>query len=92
MDSEFRGLPSVDRLISETRISELRDDYPHDLLVDLIREHLKHQRLSIAHGNPCPTADEIADDVCAHVESLVSPGLRHVINATDEDLSVGRRP
>jgi L-seryl-tRNA(Ser) seleniumtransferase len=94
MDSEFRGLPSVDRLISETRISELRDDYPHDLLVDLIREHLKNQRLSIAHGNPCPTADEIADDVCAHVESLMTQSLRHVINATGVIIhtNLGRAP
>ncbi|MEE8373864.1 MAG: L-seryl-tRNA(Sec) selenium transferase [Dehalococcoidia bacterium] len=94
MESEFRGLPSVDKLISDTKISQLRETYPHDLLVNLIREHLEHQRLSIAQGNPCPTVDEIAASICARAEALTLPGLRPVINATGVIIhtNLGRAP
>ena len=55
MENRFRSLPSVDRLMSEDMIKQLRDEYPHDLLVDLIRQHLEQDRVSIALGNPCPS-------------------------------------
>ncbi|MFC2072742.1 hypothetical protein ACFLUU_08625 [Chloroflexota bacterium] len=34
MDSKFRRLPSVDRVISEERIKRLKETYPHELLVE----------------------------------------------------------
>lgn len=59
MESEFRHLPSVDKLISEEHIRRLQETCPHALLVELIRQHLEQVRLSITAGNPCPSADEI---------------------------------
>jgi len=82
MDSEFRHLPSVDKLISEERIRRLEESYSHALLVELIRRHLQQVRLSIAAGNPCPSIDEIVESICAEVYALGSPSLRPVINAT----------
>ncbi len=94
MDSEFRRLPSVDRVISEERIKGLQEIYPHALLVDLIRQHLQHERLSITAGNPCPSIDEIVESICVQVRALENPSLRPVINATGVILhtNLGRAP
>jgi L-seryl-tRNA(Ser) seleniumtransferase len=82
MESEFRHLPSVDKLISEEAIRQLEESYPHTLLVDLARRHLERVRLSITAGNPCPSTNEIVESICAQVYALGNPSLRPVINAT----------
>ena len=41
-NSEFRHLPSVDRLISEERVKQLEQTYPRELLVNLARQHKLH--------------------------------------------------
>ncbi len=94
MDSEFRHLPSVDRVLSDERLKQLEETYPHILLVNLVRQHLEHDRLSIATGNPCPSIDEIVESVSAQVYALENPGLCPVINATGVLLhtNLGRAP
>ena len=94
MDSEFRRLPSVDKLISEERLRWLQEKCPHVLLVNLIRQHLQKERLSIAAGHPCPSIDEIVESICAQVHALESPSLRPVMNATGVILhtNLGRAP
>jgi L-seryl-tRNA(Ser) seleniumtransferase len=94
MENRFRCLPSVDRLMSEDMIKQLRDEYPHDLLVDLIRQHLEQDRVSIALGNPCPSINEIVESVCARAQALASPNPRLVINASGVILhtNLGRAP
>lgn len=94
MESEFRRLPSVDRLISDERISQLQEVYPHGLLVDLARQRLEQDRLSIASGNPCPSIDEIVESVCSRVRALAQPSLQPVINASGVILhtNLGRSP
>jgi len=94
MSSEFRRLPSVDRLLSEGRIKQLEVKYRHELLVGLIRQHLEQERLAIAAGSPCPSVDEIVDSICLQLRKLESPTLRPVINATGVILhtNLGRAP
>ncbi len=94
MEKRFRSLPSEDRLMSEDMIKQLRDEYPHDLLVDLIRQHLEQDRVSIALGNPCPSISEIVESVCARAQALASPSPRPVINASGVILhtNLGRAP
>jgi len=94
MDSEFRRLPSVDRLISEERIRRLEELYPRASLVELIRQYLEHARLAIAAGNPCPSVDEIVESICAQVYALENPSLRPIINASGVILhtNLGRAP
>jgi len=94
MDSEFRYLPSVDKLLSEERISRLKENLPHTLLVELIRHHLQQERLSIATGNPSSSIDEIVASICTQTQALSTPSLRPVINATGVILhtSLGRAP
>ncbi|MBI3931612.1 MAG: L-seryl-tRNA(Sec) selenium transferase [Chloroflexi bacterium] len=94
MNSQFRHLPSVDRLISERRIKQLERVYPHQLLVNLIRQRLERERRAIAAGNPCPAIDEIVASISAQLRELESPSLRPVINATGVILhtNLGRAP
>ncbi len=90
----FRYLPSVDRVLSDERIRQLEKTYPHVLLVNLVRQRLERDRLSIAVGNPCPPIDEIVEYICAQVHALENPSLRFVINATGVILhtNLGRAP
>lgn len=94
MEKEYQRLPSVDRVISDRRIKRLRDIYPHDLIVDLVRQKLEQDRLAITKGKPCPSVDEIADSICVRVQALVEPSLRPVINASGVILhtNLGRAP
>ena len=94
MDNEYRFLPSVDKLISEERIKQLQENYPHTLLVELVRQHLQQERLSIAAGNPCPSTDELVESICSQVSTLTNLSLRPVINATGVILhtNLGRAP
>ncbi|MFC2025187.1 L-seryl-tRNA(Sec) selenium transferase [Chloroflexota bacterium] len=94
MNSEFRCLPSVDRLISEERIKQFEEIYPHELVVDLVRQRLERERLTIANGKPCLSIDEIVESVCAQLLELGSLSLRPVINATGVILhtNLGRAP
>ena len=94
MNSEFRRLPSVDRLISEERIRRLQEVYPHNLLVELIRQDLEQTRLSVSAGNPAPPVDEIVESICTRVYALEHPSLRPIINASGVILhtNLGRAP
>jgi L-seryl-tRNA(Ser) seleniumtransferase len=94
MEMDFRNLPSVDRVLAEERIKQLGKDYPHDLLVNLIRQCLERERLSIAAGNPCASLDEIVTSVCSQLLVLENPSLRRVVNASGVILhtNLGRAP
>jgi L-seryl-tRNA(Ser) seleniumtransferase len=94
MDSEFRHLPSVDQVLSDERIKQLEETYPYSLLVNLVRQQLERERLSIAAGNPCPSFDEIVEAVCDQVCTLENPSLRPLINASGVILhtNLGRAP
>ncbi|MBI2979657.1 MAG: L-seryl-tRNA(Sec) selenium transferase [Chloroflexi bacterium] len=94
MNSEFRRLPGVDKILSEERIKQLEDTYPHELLVSVIRQHLEHERLAIVAGNPCPPLDKIVDSIFAEIGKLENFSLRRVINATGVLLhtNLGRAP
>ncbi|MFC1918632.1 L-seryl-tRNA(Sec) selenium transferase [Chloroflexota bacterium] len=94
MNSQFRYLPGVDRLLSEERIKKLEETYPHQLLVDLVRWCLERERMAIAAGNPCPSLNEIVESISARMCELESPSLRPVINATGVILhtNLGRAP
>ena len=38
METKFRQLPGVDKVLSDERIKLLEKDYPRDLVVDLVRQ------------------------------------------------------
>ncbi len=94
MDSEFRHLPSVDRLISEERIKQLAEIYPHELLVSLARKWLERERLAIAAGNRCCSIDEMVESISAQLSRLENPSLYPIVNATGVVIhtNLGRAP
>ncbi len=94
MESRFRDLPSVDRLLSEAEIVRLEGLYPHELLVGLIRGYLQEARGKIAAGSVSPPIAEMVGDITGRVNALVNPSLRPVINATGVILhtNLGRAP
>ena len=94
MDTELRRLPSVDKVISEERIKQLRELYPHDLIVNLIRQRLEEGRLAITRGSSCPSLDVIVDSICSRLQTLAQSSLRPVINASGVILhtNLGRAP
>lgn len=93
MDTVFRKLPSVDKVLSDERISRL-EGYPHELLVSVIRRRLEQERESIASGQPCAPLGDIVASVIRALEALERPGLRRVINASGVILhtNLGRAP
>lgn len=94
MENKFRSLPSVDKLLSDSRIKQLGDIYPHDLLVDLIRQRLDQERTSIARGAPSTAIEEIVESIYARANVLASPRPRYLLNATGVILhtNLGRAP
>lgn len=94
MTSEFRRLPSVDRLLADERVQALAREYPHDLLVDLARKQLEQERSAIASGKTASALDEIVESVLAEISQLGQVSLRPVINATGVMLhtNLGRAP
>src|SRR4030042_6830074 len=94
MENKFRSLPSVDKLLSDSRIKQLADSYPPDLLVDIIRQHLEHARRLISQDKPFPSSDGIIESICERVQQLASPRPRYLINATGVILhtNLGRAP
>ena len=94
MEMKFRHLPSVDKVLSEERISQLGQNYPHDLLVSLIRQCLENERLSIAAGKACASMSEIVESVHARLMALEKSSLYQVVNASGVVLhtNLGRAP
>jgi L-seryl-tRNA(Ser) seleniumtransferase len=94
MTSAYRGLPSVDRLLADTRVSALTVEYHAPALTDLAREHLDDLRQAIAAGRPCPPFDEIVSSLVERAASSFSPTLRPAINATGVIVhtNLGRAP
>ncbi len=91
---EFRNLPSVDRVISEPQIRSVQDIYPHSLIVDMVRQRLDQERISIADGKRCSGIDSIVSDVLSHLQTVTRTSLRPVINASGVILhtNLGRAP
>ena len=94
VETELRRLPSVDRVISDEKVRELRETFPHDFIVDLVRQHLEQCRLSITLGKPCPAIDQIIESVISRAQALAHPSLRPVVNASGVILhtNLGRAP
>ena len=94
MKSEFRSLPSVDKLISDQRIKDLEASYSRPFVVEVARQVLEESRLSISRGEPAPSSDSLVKSVCDRVRTLTEPSLRPVINATGVVLhtNLGRAP
>jgi L-seryl-tRNA(Ser) seleniumtransferase len=94
MAMTLRDLPGVDKVLSDPRISRLASEYPHDLLVQVIRGQLDNERDAITAGKAAHSLDGIIDAVAGQVAGIFQPSLRRVINASGVILhtNLGRAP
>ena len=94
MEMKFRDLPGVDKVLSDERLGRLVTEYPHDLLVAVVRQRLERARESIAAGKAGASVDEIVSYVLDTMNSLGKPSLRRVINASGVVVhtNIGRAP
>ncbi len=93
MANELRNLPGVDKVLVDGRISGLKD-YPHDLLVGVIRQRLEQARQSVLAGRPGASLDDIVASVLDWLGALEKPGPRRVVNASGVIIhtNLGRAP
>jgi L-seryl-tRNA(Ser) seleniumtransferase len=91
---ELRSLPSVDKVLNDEKFSRSTKNYPHVLVVNIIREELKKQRQAILAGKSISSLTEIVTNVQKRLSDIFTPSLRHVINASGVILhtNLGRAP
>ncbi len=94
METDYRQLPSVDRVLSAEPLRQLEKTYPHELLVNVVRQQLESERAAIAGGKAQHSVDEIVAAVIARLQALDKSGPRPVINASGVILhtNLGRAP
>ncbi len=94
MENKLRSLPGVDKILEYSEIKDLVKDFPHNLIVDIIRENMAFYRTSITQGKQPPSPDEIVSYVVKQLLALSQPRLRPLINATGVVLhtNLGRAP
>ena len=94
MEEHLRQLPSVDRLLKTAEEREWDEAFGHDLTVEAIRETLHAVRQQILSGQPGPGQAGLLIQVQERLETLVTPTLRPVINATGVIIhtNLGRAP
>ena len=92
--SPYRGLPSVDRVLSEASIRDLCDEVSRDLVVELVRAELASARKAVGNGAQAPALDSIVAAVRASAAERLSRWPRAVINATGVVVhtNLGRAP
>ena len=94
LETRFRQLPSVDKLLSEEHIKKLCQVFPRELVLDLIHQRLEEIRRSISQGESPPSLEEIVDSIESETRALESSPLQPVVNATGVILhtNLGRAP
>ena len=94
MTSQYRGLPSVDKVLDHPVVAELLAGYARELVVESVRLQLTAARKAIADGGPIPTVDEVAQAVASQQLRQWGSWPVQVINATGVVLhtNLGRAP
>jgi L-seryl-tRNA(Ser) seleniumtransferase len=75
-------LPSVSRLLADTRVSILVDSHGHPVVADLVRTTLAEAREVARDGAPIPDNAGLVEKVIAEARKLARPKLRAVFNLT----------
>ncbi|MBF8266674.1 MAG: L-seryl-tRNA(Sec) selenium transferase [Dehalococcoidia bacterium] len=94
MDTSYRGIPSVERLLSEERIRVLIGVYSREPVLDLMRRRLEEVRQEIAQGKEPPPFDDLVEGMVTRATSLWKPWPTPLINATGVVIhtNLGRAP
>ena len=91
---ELRNLPSVESVLSSSRIRTLMGEYAHDWVTNLVRQQIEEAREEIRMGSKAPETDAIVNSVAQRIEHLGRVSPRAVINATGVIIhtNLGRTP
>ncbi|MGQ9677645.1 MAG: L-seryl-tRNA(Sec) selenium transferase, partial [Chloroflexota bacterium] len=94
MESRFRQLPSVDKLLSQSEVVAAIAEHSRPLAVEAARQVLDEARQTIAAGGQVPGVDDLARAVAERVAEMASLSLRPVVNATGViiNTNLGRAP
>lgn len=92
--SEYRRLPSVDRLLQMAEVGDLVAAYGAPLVTETLRELVATARGQIARGERAPSPESWARLLEDRLVHLVAPRLRPIINATGVIIhtNLGRAP
>ncbi len=77
----FAAIPSVDRLLQDTRLQPAIARHGRPLVVDELRALLENERAALRSGATAPAPDTaLVDALLARLEVLAQPGLARVFN------------
>ena len=94
LESAYRALPSVERVLQEIRSGRPDETWPHDLLVEAIRGVLEEARQEIAAGTAPPDLAGICSRSLERLQEWLRPTLQPAVNASGVILhtNLGRAP
>jgi L-seryl-tRNA(Ser) seleniumtransferase len=94
MTNRLRGLPGVDRVLSDRRVQRLVEEYSHSAVLELVRAQLGEARAAVEGGQSVPGLDELVSAVEERATSRWRSWPSPVINATGVILhtNLGRAP
>ena len=82
MATKYRGIPSVEKILSHPKVKSLSNIYSHDVLVSIIRESLSRIREDIQDSKDVPNLATIADGISTRISHLSQQIPTPVINGT----------
>ncbi|MDZ7262587.1 MAG: L-seryl-tRNA(Sec) selenium transferase [candidate division KSB1 bacterium] len=88
-------LPQVDKLLQHPRLRDLGQEFPRELMVEVIREELealrKHiQQMALEELESLPVGQEgVVERICGAIQERLKPKLRRAINASGIILHTG---
>ncbi len=94
MTTQFKDLPSVETVLSDSRVQHLVDMYSRDAVLTLVREQIDGARNGLKAGGVAPQLDDLIGAVEARAAESWRSWPRPVINATGVVLhtNLGRAP
>lgn len=94
MSEKFRSLPSVDQILSDSRVQNLVSNYSRKLVLDLIRNQLMKEREFISNGGLPTDFDNLISIILSAAQSKWHQWPSEVINGTGVILhtNLGRAP
>ena len=90
----LKRLPGIDRILNYPKIADCVHKHGHELVVYASRRIVNNARDLLKKGKSAPSEDNIVRDIINLVESVYSPSLKYVVNATGIILhtNLGRAP
>ncbi len=94
MSNGYEQLPSVDRVLRNSRLEQAVSELGTSSVTQAVRDELDVRRTAIAQGGAIASHDEIAQSAARRAYASLGVGLRPVINATGVIIhtNLGRPP